>query len=660
MFGAAEGIAGLTLSAVSIAALFTTCIDCYSLVVAAREFGEEYELLCTELSLQKLGFFLWGESVGLACRTPDAQLQPNPGLDDPHIQPTIIRTLNAIKNLLSETQEFDERYGFRAEEAAVGTTSRGLSIFRRTFDQFKSQARRNQKQKSVVTVTRWAIFDADNFEVKIARLKGFIDGLESVTRSLVTLEAQRARLEDEIESVSDVQSLRLLSEVADVSDTASRRLNYVELAAAADIMSLTSRPATSASNQTFISAMSHFGNDNELLEERAEFNPRTKIQETADDHGISPQLLFSTSPLTKPSEASTNTSSRRALTGDNWLISTLRYQFPPDHHMKCRWDFKKYPEFGLRKSYKDGLAALNEVDRSAPIIQIGITFKAGDNISATMAEMSKISDMYSDQKTPAWRVFTSANLLRLFRIADDLSHIHRDRPATDMGLYKRGKDGSRYQDSRSPSYLQGSGPYRSALLNPYPKERNSRAFVKRNIQKHNLTIDSNYVRLLHGNQRSNQGFDFTCTLVEVDLLSMRELVTNFRAIAQSEQHNLSAQQILRILDTMIIDVRRLCTRNPQLFRMSTRALIAQSEHIRYGVDYSNCFATLTTSEGMRHLIRRSTAYFASLDNSKIDQEEIRPRFLQMLVLLLSFLNNHDLAMITDVLERASMWHSGLF
>ncbi|KAH6669490.1 prion-inhibition and propagation, helo domain-containing protein, partial [Halenospora varia] len=106
----AEGIAGLALSAVSVTALFTTCIECYSLVVTAREFGEDYELLCTELSLQKLRFFLWGESVGLASKTSDSQPRPNPGLDDPLIQPTIIRTLNAIKSLLSETQEYDARY----------------------------------------------------------------------------------------------------------------------------------------------------------------------------------------------------------------------------------------------------------------------------------------------------------------------------------------------------------------------------------------------------------------------------------------------------------------------------------------------------------------------------------------------------------------------
>jgi hypothetical protein len=272
MSGAAEGIAGLALSAVSVATLFTTCIDCYNLVVAARDFGHDYELLCTQLELQKLRFFLWGESVGLATREPEGQPCPNPGLYDPFIQPVLIRTLSAIKNILSETQEFDERYGFRSEQSIQESESRGLSIFRATFDQFKSQARRNQKQKSARTITRWAIFDADHFESKIAYLKGFVDALESVTRSLVTLEAQRDRLRREIESLSDVDSLRLLRDAAspdieDVSDTASRRLTYIESSDANEVMSLITRTESSVTSQTFFSARSHLSNENRVSED---------------------------------------------------------------------------------------------------------------------------------------------------------------------------------------------------------------------------------------------------------------------------------------------------------------------------------------------------------------------------------------------------------
>lgn len=66
MSGVAEGIAGLTLSAISVAALFTTCIDCFNLFAAATDFERDYELLWTALAIQKLRLLLWGEFVGLA------------------------------------------------------------------------------------------------------------------------------------------------------------------------------------------------------------------------------------------------------------------------------------------------------------------------------------------------------------------------------------------------------------------------------------------------------------------------------------------------------------------------------------------------------------------------------------------------------------------
>jgi hypothetical protein len=46
MSAAAESIAGLAFSAISIAALFTTCIECFDIVVAGKNFSEDYEQLC--------------------------------------------------------------------------------------------------------------------------------------------------------------------------------------------------------------------------------------------------------------------------------------------------------------------------------------------------------------------------------------------------------------------------------------------------------------------------------------------------------------------------------------------------------------------------------------------------------------------------------------
>lgn len=43
--------AGLAIGVVGIASLFTTCIEAFDIVVRAREFGREFDLLCTQVSL---------------------------------------------------------------------------------------------------------------------------------------------------------------------------------------------------------------------------------------------------------------------------------------------------------------------------------------------------------------------------------------------------------------------------------------------------------------------------------------------------------------------------------------------------------------------------------------------------------------------------------
>jgi hypothetical protein len=63
--------------------------------------------------------------------------------------------------------------------------------------------------------------------------------------------------------------------------------------------------------------------------------------------------------------------------------------------------------------------------------------------------------------------------------------------------------------------------------------------------------------------------------------------------------------------------------------------------------------SLVASKGIREIIQLSASYYDSLDpaGSKDDtQKFIRPKFLQMLVLLLSFLNDEDLDEIKDFLE----------
>lgn len=185
--------------------------------------------------MQRARFGLWGESVGFVPNPNDGRrLQYNKSLDRPDIRPGVERILHNIRSLLDEAGRVEDRYGLKAEisQGSEISTSRGMTLFKGSFDLFKSRIRKHQKQTSAWNVTRWAIHDAKKFEDMISRVKDFVDGLESITKSLGLLEEQHERLREEINSISDVESLRLLRDASssyrsrqqDVSDTASRRL----------------------------------------------------------------------------------------------------------------------------------------------------------------------------------------------------------------------------------------------------------------------------------------------------------------------------------------------------------------------------------------------------------------------------------------------------
>lgn len=74
------------------------------------------------------------------------------------------------------------------------------------------------------------------------------------------------------------------------------------------------------------------------------------------------------------------------------------------------------------------------------------------------------------------------------------------------------------------------------------------------------------------------------------------------------------------------------------------------------MDNELSFQTTTTSKGIQEIIHMAASYFNSLDPNSVGMDQmtqtvIRPRFLQMLTLLLSLLNDYDLNEMSDFLEK---------
>ncbi|KUJ19256.1 uncharacterized protein LY89DRAFT_487318 [Mollisia scopiformis] len=228
-------VTGLVLSVASAASLFITCIECFDIVVKGKNFSEDYEQLYTLFSIQRTRFGLWGESVGLIPDPYGVKRGYNTNLDRPDIRPLVAATLNNIRLLLQKANQVDDKYTLdaAAPQGRKVSEPQGLQVFKAPFDRFRSQIKRTQKETSTWKVTQWAIHDEAKLRGIIDRLREYVDGLESITSSLGLWADQQARLKDEIENISDVESLKLLRDSnsgnlitasQDISDTASRRL----------------------------------------------------------------------------------------------------------------------------------------------------------------------------------------------------------------------------------------------------------------------------------------------------------------------------------------------------------------------------------------------------------------------------------------------------
>ena len=282
----------------------------------------------------------------------------------------------------------------------------------------------------------------------------------------------------------------------------------------------------------------------------------------------------------------------------------------------------------LQRTYANGLA-LEEVIDSAPVLRVGLTFLPGaDKPQVNRSEQINMEGKEADQKDALWRVNTAGSLLSQFNVSQDLQIVQIDQTAS---IVARAKYQARDHDRQ------------------FPDQR--KALTRRKRNSDTVTIDSECITIAK-DLRSGD-WDLRGLLVEVDWSSLWDLMVNYRNLIAGGGPEMTFDETRSLLETMIEDARRLCIRSPILFRMSTRVRIINSENTRYGINHGPMFRTLTTSKGIKEIISLSAAYYNSLDPTGSDdstQRYIKPRFLQMIVLLLSLLNNEDLAELKDFLE----------
>lgn len=284
----------------------------------------------------------------------------------------------------------------------------------------------------------------------------------------------------------------------------------------------------------------------------------------------------------------------------------------------------------LRRTYIKGVDSQELID-TVVVATVGITFLPGaDKPQVNRTEQEEMTGREATPKDSAWRVNTAGLLLSHFEVTPDLEAIKTDQTERVV--------------ERIRARLGKSDTHSDRAEETYPRGLPGRSCDA-------VTIDSEYVRIVN-DLRAGE-WDLEATLIEVDGISLTNLIISGRHLIAQGHPVMTFAKTKMLLETIMEDTLLFWTRSPTLSRMSTRTRIINSKNTRYGIDTDAKFQTLTTSKGIKEIISLSCSYFDSLDPAGSGDETqrlVRPKFLQMTVVLLSLLNDADLNDIKEFLE----------
>ncbi|KAI0437758.1 small s protein [Xylaria telfairii] len=191
--------------AISIAATFTACIDCFNYVQLGRHFGRDYQTCVLLLDGEKMRLARWGEAVHVD-RDPMLS-KPDAVLEETQMAK---RTLLQILMLFADTEKISKKHKLNANAGAdlptLTTHELDLAIAQWS-NKMKEMSVKRQQTSSFLRRTSWAIYHKSELEELITDISKLIDTLE---RLFPAPKTQLEPTRDEIARNSSGQSLQLL------------------------------------------------------------------------------------------------------------------------------------------------------------------------------------------------------------------------------------------------------------------------------------------------------------------------------------------------------------------------------------------------------------------------------------------------------------------
>jgi hypothetical protein len=218
-----------TLAAVGLAALVTTCVDCFEYIQFGRQFGKDFQACLVTIDVVKIRFERWAASVGAFQDGTDTQTSLKIAATEKELK-TAKALLGDILIIFEDVQRVSQRFKLKAEEEDQpdrllvydhDSVDSGLEpSFEKLHKWSLAVTKMRQKRTGVGRKISWALYEKKHFERLIDDIKDKVESLETVfpAAEKTLLETRQQLCTAEISELKDSSTLALLQKTAGDND----------------------------------------------------------------------------------------------------------------------------------------------------------------------------------------------------------------------------------------------------------------------------------------------------------------------------------------------------------------------------------------------------------------------------------------------------------
>lgn len=218
--------AGLVIGAVSVASLFTDCVDCFNYIRVGQTLEDNFPLYQTELNVLQLCFSRWAQAV------TELSTASSPAITD-DLAPLVEKNLKYLARLFQRAREDAEDYTDVPNTSHTHLEPHQVPRLTRLHLKLKNVI--DHRQKTTKTVgfgkrTQWALYKKEEFVTLIVNVRTKVDDLEGlISVAKLREKLMQMQVEDAKEVHSDnKEEMKLVEEsVKDVNPSFSQTVERI-------------------------------------------------------------------------------------------------------------------------------------------------------------------------------------------------------------------------------------------------------------------------------------------------------------------------------------------------------------------------------------------------------------------------------------------------